>query len=79
MDELSLSTNSTVKSKIVWRPLLPNLQCIQVSLTEVPFVLDLYSFDTISSGGGNLSKGYTILFQDCTNNGRLRDEDHQQI
>ncbi|CAG8747642.1 13817_t:CDS:2 [Gigaspora rosea] len=68
MDELSLSTNSTVKSKIVWRPLLPNLQCIQVSLTEVPFVLDLYSFDTISSGGGNLSKGYTILFQDCTNN-----------
>ncbi|CAG8444280.1 15873_t:CDS:2 [Gigaspora rosea] len=79
IDELSLSTNSTVKSKIVWRPLLPNLRCIQVSLPEVPSVLDLYSFDTISSGGGNLSEGYTILSQDCTNNGRLCDWDVKSI
>ncbi|CAG8646658.1 5773_t:CDS:2 [Dentiscutata erythropus] len=79
MDELSLSTHSAVKSKIVWRPLLLNLRCIQVPLTQVPSVLDLYSFDTISSGGSNLGEGYTILSQDCTNRGRLCDGDVKSI
>lgn len=42
-------------------------------------MLDLYSFDTISSGGGNLSEGYTILSQDCTDRGWLRDRDVKSI
>ena len=74
MVKLSLSTNSTVKSKIVWRLLFSNLRCIQVPLTEVPSVIDLYTFDTVSSGGGSLSEGYTILSQNCTNNGQVRKE-----
>ncbi|RIB30955.1 hypothetical protein C2G38_2151045 [Gigaspora rosea] len=78
MDELSL-TNSTIKSKIVWHQLLPNLRCTQVPLTEVFSVLDLYPFDTISSGGGNLSEGYTILSQDCADRGRLCDRDVKSI
>ncbi|RIB19798.1 hypothetical protein C2G38_2035773 [Gigaspora rosea] len=52
---------------MVWRPLLPNLQCIQVPLTKVPSVLDLYTFDTISSGGSRLGEGYKILPENCTN------------
>ncbi|CAG8791546.1 20327_t:CDS:2, partial [Gigaspora rosea] len=44
------------KPSMVWRPLLPNLQCIQVPLTKVPSVLDLYTFDTISSGGSRLGE-----------------------
>ncbi|RIA99912.1 hypothetical protein C2G38_2236622 [Gigaspora rosea] len=70
MNELSLPTDSAVKSKIVWRQLFSNLRCIQVPLTEVPSVIDLYTFDTVSSGGGSLSEGYTILSQNCTNNGQ---------
>ncbi|CAG8692100.1 8440_t:CDS:2 [Gigaspora rosea] len=79
MNELSLPTDSAVKSKIVWRPLFSNLRCIQVPLTEVPSVIDLYTFDTVSSGGGSLSEGYTILSQNCTNNGQLREGDIKSI
>ncbi|CAG8577327.1 504_t:CDS:2, partial [Gigaspora rosea] len=57
MNELSLPTDNTVNSKIVWRPLFSNLRCIQVPLTEVPSVIDLYTFDTVLSGGGSLSEG----------------------
>ncbi|RIB18925.1 hypothetical protein C2G38_2036498 [Gigaspora rosea] len=55
------------------------MRCIQVPLTEVPSVIDLYTFDTVSSGGGSLSEGYTILSQDCTNNSRLRKGDIKSI
>ncbi|CAG8778347.1 11427_t:CDS:2, partial [Dentiscutata erythropus] len=79
MNELSLPTDSAVKSKIAWRSLFSNLRCIQVPLTEVPSVIDLYTFDTVSSGGGSLSEGYTVLSQDCTNNGRLREGDIKSI
>ncbi|KAF0399869.1 hypothetical protein F8M41_009650 [Gigaspora margarita] len=79
MNELSLPTNSAVKSKIVWRPLFSNFRCIQVPLTKVPSVIDLYTFDIVLSRGGSLSEGYTILSQDCTNNGRLREEDIKSI
>ncbi|CAG8791059.1 7724_t:CDS:2, partial [Gigaspora rosea] len=79
MNELSLPTDSAIKSKIVWYPLFSNLRYIKVPLIEVPSVIDLYTFDTVSSGGGSLSKGYTILSQDCTNNGRLREENIKSI
>ncbi|CAG8780338.1 9862_t:CDS:2, partial [Gigaspora rosea] len=48
-------------------------------LTKVPSVLDLYPFDTILSGGGNLSEGYTILSQDCADRGWLCDRDVKSI
>ncbi|RIB22619.1 hypothetical protein C2G38_2173562 [Gigaspora rosea] len=62
MNELSLPTDNTVNSKIVWRPLFSNLRCIQVPLTEVPSVIDLYTFDTVLSGGGSLSEDRFLLF-----------------
>ncbi|CAG8791060.1 20813_t:CDS:1, partial [Gigaspora rosea] len=52
---------------MVWHPLLPNLQYMQVPLTEVLSVLDLYTFDTISPGGSRLSDSYKILPEKCTN------------
>ncbi|CAG8514287.1 17822_t:CDS:2 [Dentiscutata erythropus] len=61
------------KSSVVWRPLLPNLQCIQVLFTEVLSVLDLYTFDVTSPGGSRLSEDYTILPNDCTNRSRVRE------
>ncbi|CAG8756852.1 4312_t:CDS:1, partial [Dentiscutata erythropus] len=71
LDNLSLSTiNYDIKSNkpsMVWCPLLPNLQCIQVPLTEVPLVLDLYTFDTILPGGSRLGEGYKILSENCAN------------
>ena len=57
---------------MTWRPLLPNIQCMQVPLTNVPSVLDLYAFDVVSSGGSTLGEGYEILPQDRTNKGRVR-------
>ncbi|RIB13747.1 hypothetical protein C2G38_2040712 [Gigaspora rosea] len=45
-----------IKSKVTWRPLLPNIQCMQVPLTNVPSVLDLYAFDVVSSGGSTFSE-----------------------
>ncbi|RIB07415.1 hypothetical protein C2G38_2147582 [Gigaspora rosea] len=44
------SLTSSNKSSVVWRPLLSNLRCIQVPLTEVPSVLNLYTFDITSPG-----------------------------
>ncbi|CAG8706281.1 27726_t:CDS:2, partial [Dentiscutata erythropus] len=79
MNKLSLSTDSAVKSKIAWHLLFSNLRCIQVPLTEVSLVIDLYIFDTVSSGGGSFSEGYTVLSQDCTNNGRLCEGDIKSI
>ncbi|CAG8696157.1 15077_t:CDS:2, partial [Gigaspora rosea] len=48
---------SSNKSSVVWRPLLSNLRCIQVPLTEVPSVLNLYTFDITSPGGRKVRKG----------------------
>ncbi|CAG8461465.1 9879_t:CDS:10 [Dentiscutata heterogama] len=80
MDDISsLSTSYIIKPKIIWRPLLPNIQCIQVPLTNVPSILDLYTFDVVSSGGGALNEGYEILPQDRTNKGRLREGDVKTI
>ncbi|CAG8736563.1 25751_t:CDS:2, partial [Racocetra persica] len=79
MDNVSSQSSSCIKSKIIWRPLLPNIQCTQVPLTNVPSVLDLYTFDVVSSGGGALSEGYEILPQDRTNKGRLREGDIKTI
>ncbi|KAF0363971.1 hypothetical protein F8M41_013910 [Gigaspora margarita] len=73
---IRIEINCNVKSSkldIAWRPLLPNLQCIQVPLTEVPSVLDLYTFDITSPGGGKLSEDYKILPEDCTNRSRVRE------
>ncbi|CAG8801700.1 13164_t:CDS:1, partial [Racocetra persica] len=71
IDNLLFSTSSCNvkpnKSSIVWYPLLPNLQYMQVLLTKIPSVLDLYIFDIILSGVSSLSEGYTILAKDCTN------------
>ncbi|CAG8798835.1 10481_t:CDS:2, partial [Dentiscutata erythropus] len=67
------------KSSTVWRPLLPNLQCMQVPLIEIPSVLDLYTFDVVLSRGGKLSKGYKILPEDCTNRSWVRDGDMKTI
>ncbi len=65
--------NVNFRTKAIdWHPLLPNIQYMQVVLTEVPSVLDLYLFDVMSPGGGNLSKGYEILAQDSTHKGRVR-------
>ncbi|CAG8763644.1 12347_t:CDS:2, partial [Dentiscutata heterogama] len=61
------------KSSVVWRSLLPNLQCMQVLLIEVLSVLDLYTFDMISPGGSRLSEGYTILPDDCTNRSQVHE------
>ena len=69
MDDLS-SPTSVTKSKtksIIWRPLLPNIRCTQVPLTEVASVLDLYMFDTMSLGGSKLGEGYEILPERITN------------
>ncbi|CAG8780269.1 36437_t:CDS:1, partial [Racocetra persica] len=71
LDNLSLSAIScdikSNKPSMVWHPLLPNLQCIQVPLTEVSSVLDLYTLDTISPGGSRLGEDYEILPENCTN------------
>ncbi|RIB27570.1 hypothetical protein C2G38_2160189 [Gigaspora rosea] len=64
---------------MVWRPLLPNLQCMQVPLTKVPSVLDLYTFDTISPGGSRLGDGYQILSENCTNRCRVCEGDVKTI
>jgi len=45
---------------------------MQVPLTEVPSVLDLYTFDTISVGGGKLGEGYEILSKDCMHKALVR-------
>ncbi|CAG8685393.1 8124_t:CDS:2, partial [Ambispora gerdemannii] len=82
MDDLSFSSTSIIKSKaksIVWQPLLPNIQCIQVSLTEMLSVLDLYMFDITLLGGDNLSKGYEILPKNCIYKGRVRQGDVKAI
>ncbi|CAG8673951.1 9386_t:CDS:2, partial [Dentiscutata erythropus] len=60
----STMRNCVIKSKMTWHPLLPNIQCMQVPLTNVPSVLDLYAFDVVSSGGSTLGEGYEILPQD---------------
>ncbi|CAG8704589.1 2320_t:CDS:2, partial [Dentiscutata heterogama] len=78
MNNISSST-SCIKSKIIWYPLLPNIQCMQVPLTNIPLVLDLYTFDVISSGGGALGEGYEILSQDRINKGRLCEGDVKTI
>ncbi|KAF0411275.1 hypothetical protein F8M41_008210 [Gigaspora margarita] len=71
--------NCNIKSSIVWRPLLPNLRCMQVPLTEIPSVLDLYIFDITSPGGGKLCEGYEILPEDCINRSRVREGDIKTI
>ncbi|CAG8540246.1 13856_t:CDS:2, partial [Dentiscutata heterogama] len=78
MDDISLST-SCIKSKIIWYLLLPNIQYMQVPLTNIPSVLDLYTFDVISSGGGTFGKRYEILSQDRTNKSRLYEGDVKTI
>ena len=70
--------NSKAKS-IIWRPLLPNLRCMQVPLTEVASVLDLYTFDTMSLGGSKLCEGFEILPQDRTHKGWIREGDVKAI
>ncbi|CAG8797556.1 9345_t:CDS:2, partial [Dentiscutata erythropus] len=67
------------KPSMVWRPLLPNLRCIQVPLTEVPSVLDLYTFDTTSPGGSRLGEGYKILPENCTNKYQVHEGDVKTI
>ncbi|RIB13419.1 hypothetical protein C2G38_2197914 [Gigaspora rosea] len=52
---------------------------MQVPLTNVPSVLDLYAFNIVSSGGSTLSEGYEILSQDRTNKGRLYEGDVKTI
>ncbi|RIB00429.1 hypothetical protein C2G38_2234332 [Gigaspora rosea] len=80
MDDISsLSTSCVIKSKITWHPLLPNIQCMQVPLTNVSSVLDLYAFDMVSSGGSTLSEGYEILSQNRTNKSQLREGDIKTI
>ncbi|CAG8712744.1 23807_t:CDS:2, partial [Gigaspora rosea] len=66
MDNLSfLPMSRNVKSNTVWRPLFSNLWYIQVPLTETPSVLDLYTFDTISPGGGECNwKGHISVPKD---------------
>ena len=81
MDDLS-SPTSVTKSKtksIIWRPLLPNIRCTQVPLTEVASVLDLYTFDTMSLGGSKLGEGYEILPKDCTHKSQVRERDVKAI
>ena len=81
MDDLS-SPTSIIKSKtksVIWRPLLPNMRCTQVPLTEVASVLDLYAFDIMSLGGSKLGEGYEILPEDCTHKGRVREGDVKAI
>ncbi|CAG8544458.1 1779_t:CDS:2 [Gigaspora rosea] len=80
MDDISsLFTSCVIKFKVTWCSLLPNIQCMQVPLTNIPSVLDLYAFDVVSSGGSTLSEGYEILPQDRTNKGRLREGDVKTI
>ncbi|CAG8518113.1 3960_t:CDS:2 [Gigaspora rosea] len=79
MNDLSLPINCNNRSSIIWRPLLPNLQCIQVPLTEIPSVLDLYIFDTILSRGGRLGEGYEILAKDYKNRRQVREGDVKKI
>ncbi|CAG8455685.1 19517_t:CDS:2 [Dentiscutata erythropus] len=52
---------------------------MQVPLTNIPLVLDLYTFDMVLSGGGTLGRGYEILSQDHTNKGWLREGDVKTI
>ncbi|RIB07441.1 hypothetical protein C2G38_2214449 [Gigaspora rosea] len=52
---------------------------MQVPLTDIPSILDLCTFDIISSGTGTLGGGYEILSQDRTNKGRLREGDIKTI
>lgn len=80
MNKPSLSSILKPKTEsVVWRPLLPNVRCMQVPLTEVASVLDLYTFDIISLGGGKLGGGYKILPEDCTHKGRVREGDVKAI
>lgn len=78
MDDLSSPTSTKTKS-LIWRPLLPNIRCMQVPLTEVASVLNLYIFDIISLGGGKLGEGYEILPEDFTHKGRIREGDIKAI
>ncbi|RIB15404.1 hypothetical protein C2G38_2192440 [Gigaspora rosea] len=74
MDDLYLPINCNNRSSIIWCPLLPNFQCIQVPLTEIPSVLNLYIFDTILSGGGRLGEGGFLLFPI-----KVREEDVKKL
>ncbi|CAG8544888.1 12250_t:CDS:2, partial [Ambispora gerdemannii] len=74
--------SSIIKPKtksIVWRLLLPNVRCMQVPLTEVASVLDLYTFDIMSLGGGKLGDGYKILPENYTYKSRIREGDVKAI
>ncbi|CAG8505766.1 3692_t:CDS:2 [Racocetra persica] len=44
-----------------------------MSLTEVPSVLDLYTFNMTSPRGNKLSKSYQILPKDCRNRNQVRE------
>ncbi|CAG8696051.1 22511_t:CDS:2, partial [Gigaspora rosea] len=76
---MDFASSIVKKEDTNWRPLILNVQCEQVLLTEVPSVLSLYPFDIISPGGGILSKGYEILAEDRTHKGRLREGDVKTI
>ncbi|KAG9285737.1 hypothetical protein G9A89_003416 [Geosiphon pyriformis] len=77
--DYALSTSSFETKKAIWRPLLPTIRCIQVPLIQVPSVLDLYMFDTVSLGGGSLSNGYKILDHDCMHKKWVREGDVKAI
>ncbi|KAG9289617.1 hypothetical protein G9A89_014352 [Geosiphon pyriformis] len=79
MGDYALSTSSIETKKAIWRPLLSTIRCIQVPLIEVPSVLDLYMFDTVSLGGGSLCNGYKILDHDCIHKKRVREGDVKAI
>ncbi|KAG9302424.1 hypothetical protein G9A89_011474 [Geosiphon pyriformis] len=76
MGDYALSTSFIETKKAIWRPLLSTIRCIQVPLIEVPSVLDLYMFDTVSLGGGSLSNGYKILDHDCMHKKRVCEGDY---
>ena len=52
---------------------------MQIPLTQVASVLELYTFDIMSLGGGKLGDGYEILPEDCTHKGRVREGDVKAI
>ncbi len=55
----------------MWTALLPNVQCTQVALSDIPTILDSYPFDITSPGGAHFGSGYGVHPQHCTNKGRV--------